>query len=518
MKLSRLVVRLSALGVAALIALPFVFEQVEAFGNASEIERFPALEESFDRPAPAGDTTDEDKPRRATNVEAPAPAKTGKKSIAAAPAEATGPQQKVAQATTQNEWGVDPKTLLKDASASVIMEGQLARRQSDPAPRWSTAKFVPSESGQHEFTLDWAGDANLKIALYEAKTREQVAANKKTDNPKEITAKLDKGTDYRLMVWASHGKASFIVIESDAPMQADEKSPTTTKAPKATTTTQAPTTTKAPTTTAPPKPVTPNTGDMLVGVFADNIGASENDAGGRWDGIRWYVPGNFQTSLPNSVVSYLNRGTTVHISYKSGVPMDNSERSRLATLLDSVPDGAGALWITLWHEPENDSFSASNWGKVQEDLVAAVNKANQGRSVPIVPAFTLMGWGLGGNTSNIEYLNAVDDIPRDQAIVMIDPYDWPSSKGQGTVDLFDDYTKDVVKSLKNRGWAWGIAETATALTGNQRTQWILRNVQDAYDNGAVAFWYFNKDKPNEADNRYWESEPAGLAALRAWTP
>ncbi|MDJ0960570.1 MAG: hypothetical protein QNJ88_07930 [Acidimicrobiia bacterium] len=509
---------MSALGIAALIALPFVFEQVDAFGNAADVDQFPAKVEAVDRPAFAGESTDNDKPLAA----APADTKAAKETSSATPTEAAAPQNEFSYAATTSDWGVDPKTLLKDASASVVLEGQLARRQSDPAPRWSTAKIVPDKSGRHEFTLDWAGDGNLKIALYEAKTRKQVAANKKKDHPKEISAKLAKGTDYRLVVWASSGKGSFVVIESSAPTLAEEKAPTTTKAPKATTTTTKPpkTTTTTTTTTQAPKkqPPASRPGGMLVGVFADDPAKSEQEAGGAWDGIRWYVPGDFGTTLPNKVVSWLNRGTVVHLSYKSAVPMNDNDRSRLATLLSNVPDGGGELWLTFWHEPENDSFSAANWGKVQRNLVAAVNKANKSRSVDIVPVFTLMGWGLGGNTSNIEYLNAIDDISRSDGIVMIDPYDWPSTKGQGTVDLFDDYTKDVVKSLKNRGWAWGIAETGTALTGNQRTQWILRNVQDAYNNGAVAFWYFNKDKPNEADNRYWKSEPAGLAALRSWTP
>jgi hypothetical protein len=523
-KLSRLVVRLSALGVAAIIALPFVFEQVEAFGNAPDMDGFPAKAESIER-ARSADTA---AVAAADSTAAPTPStrtvdrQRSRSTIAAAADETIGPEKKVSQAATQGDWGVDPTTLLKDASASVVLDGELAHLKKDPAPKWSSAKFIPSRSGEHEFTLTWSGEGNLKIALYEAKSRKEIAARKNRDSPKEITADLTKGADYRLVVWASSGKGSFVVIESEAPTVAQETTPTTTAAPRATTTTTAPpqttTTTQAPTTTTPPGPPQSRPGGMLVGVFADDVAASEQEAGGAWDGVRWYVPGGFGTTLPNKVVSWLNRGTTVHISYKSGVPMDNGERSRLATLLASVPDGGGELWITLWHEPENDSFSAANWGKVQTDLAAAVTTANQGRSVPIVTAFTLMGWGLGGNTSNIEYLDAIDDIPRSQGIVMIDPYDWPSTKGQGTVDLFDDYTRDVVKSLKNRGWAWGIAETGTALTGNQRTQWILRNVQDAYDNGAVAFWYFNKDKPNESDNRYWKSEPAGLAALRAWRP
>ena len=185
---------MSALGIAAIIALPFVFEQVEAFGNASDMEGFPPTVQASERPEPAGDTTDADQPVRRAPAKRRATANADKSAgvdlsakdsiVVAAPTETTEPSRAVAQAGTQNDWGVDPKTLLKDASASVIFEGDLARRKSDPAPRWSSAKFIPSRSGAHEFTLDWSGDGNLKIALFEAKSRNEIAARKNRDSPK----------------------------------------------------------------------------------------------------------------------------------------------------------------------------------------------------------------------------------------------------------------------------------------------------------------------------------------------
>ncbi len=259
----------------------------------------------------------------------------------------------------------------------------------------------------------------------------------------------------------------------------------------------------------PGPPVAPPQG-MLVGLFTD----FSNRRNMGWDVLRYYESGGIPWQVPQAVRAQLQAGRAVHLSAKPGVPMNMGERLDLESLFRDAQDLGGHLYMSLWHEPENDSFTAAQWGELQNELVGSASLFDN-----VTPVFNLMGWGLHASQSggsNLEYLDVIDGLQSD-GIVAIDVYDWPSSKGRPSEDLFDAYTADTVGELKRRNWRWMIAETGTVGDEAHQTSWVLRNMQEASDFGCVVWLLFDKDKPNEPDDRMWAVEMGTLLAMRDWS-
>lgn len=250
---------------------------------------------------------------------------------------------------------------------------------------------------------------------------------------------------------------------------------------------------------------------MLVGLFTDDAGHRAGD----WDIVRHYISGGIPSVVPTEVRFVLEMGDVLHLSAKPNVPMGPMEQDTLRDLFADAESLGGELWISLWHEPENDNFTAQAWGELQDQLVDIASEYHF-----IKPIFNLMGWGLHSSQqggSNLQYLDAIEGL-QGQGIVAIDVYDWPSSKGRPSEDLLDAYTAETVGEIQRRGWSWMIAETGTVGNDAHQEAWILRNMQAAFDAGCVAWEYFAKDKPNEPDNRMWDVSSSTLVAMRAWRP
>ncbi len=201
------------------------------------------------------------------------------------------------------------------------------------------------------------------------------------------------------------------------------------------------------------------------------------------------------TTLPYQAKHYL-------VSLKPPQPEESDEyiRATVQTWLDAgrpIED----LRIALWHEPE-DNMSAAEWEQYQiplEQRAAAYGfKPTAIFTAQIDPDFYAK-------------------IPLSFEEVWLDPYDW---SGQPK-DLFDETTYvgsrlvPQIRQLKNDGFMFGLAETATEAKAGQAA-WIYEHAQWVYNEGGVGYHYFDRIHTNsKGETRDWRLTPDGLEALKA---
>lgn len=89
-------------------------------------------------------------------------------------------------------------------------------------PKWKSTIFTPSTSGDHTFTLEWAGTADVRISVKEFATGTRIGRNISSDQPKALTVDLQPGVDYRVAVWAKSDSADFTVTVQVPPLPAGE--------------------------------------------------------------------------------------------------------------------------------------------------------------------------------------------------------------------------------------------------------------------------------------------------------
>jgi len=77
------------------------------------------------------------------------------------------------------------------------------------APRWVPVLYTPDTSGPATLVLDWTGDGNLAFDVRVQATGEWLAANTSSSTPKEATAILEAGVEYRIGVWSRSGVGDF---------------------------------------------------------------------------------------------------------------------------------------------------------------------------------------------------------------------------------------------------------------------------------------------------------------------
>ena len=80
------------------------------------------------------------------------------------------------------------------------------------ARKWRKTLYTPDVSGDYSFTLDWDGDANLRISVKEYATGQWIGENITTDHPKTVTVPLNDGVEYKIAVWSVSGVADFTVV------------------------------------------------------------------------------------------------------------------------------------------------------------------------------------------------------------------------------------------------------------------------------------------------------------------
>lgn len=79
------------------------------------------------------------------------------------------------------------------------------------APKWTRTIYTPIVTGDHQFVLDWEGDANLRISVRDHATGKWIGQNTTTAQPKNVTVHLKAAVEYKIAVWAKHGSADFTV-------------------------------------------------------------------------------------------------------------------------------------------------------------------------------------------------------------------------------------------------------------------------------------------------------------------
>ena len=77
------------------------------------------------------------------------------------------------------------------------------------ARKWVRTIYTPELTGDYSFTLDWDGDANLRISVKEYVSGTWIGENISTDHPKTVTVPLDAGVEYKIAVWSFSGAADF---------------------------------------------------------------------------------------------------------------------------------------------------------------------------------------------------------------------------------------------------------------------------------------------------------------------
>jgi hypothetical protein len=77
------------------------------------------------------------------------------------------------------------------------------------ARKWVKTIYTPDVSGDHQFVLDWDGDAMLRTSIKIYASGILIGADVSNDQPKSFTEGLDAGVEYKIAVWAYTGTADF---------------------------------------------------------------------------------------------------------------------------------------------------------------------------------------------------------------------------------------------------------------------------------------------------------------------
>ena len=360
MKLTRLVVRLSALGIVAILALPFVYEQVDAFGHAA-----PERQSFSDREL---DSRDADRNRNSRPVQDVATADT-RRSDSKAPS-------KKAKGTSSSSGASAPNgPAVAALESDVVFSGTVAKKKAK-LPRWTSTQVTATASGEHDFVIDWTGDANLRIAIREVSGR-WVAAETSKNQPKAFAASLKKGTVYRIAVWSMRGIGAFTVTMQPSQQDDPPNQVTPPTQPPATTTTTRPPATTTTTTTAPPAPPATPRGDSYPGQPANGTlmwGASitgngdpvkrhEDPAGHaltlRRTFFQWSArTGGMVTMARNDLAK--GRLPWVSIKTPSWAAMGRGDHdAEIDAMLKALDALNGPVWLAMHHEPEGGGSTNS---------------------------------------------------------------------------------------------------------------------------------------------------------------
>lgn len=207
-------------------------------------------------------------------------------------------------------------------------------------------------------------------------------------------------------------------------------------------------------------------------------------------------PGNDIASHYQVAEAYA-RGWAVHFSYKMP-PADVAAGNRdtdIEDLVASVPAGT-RTFLTYFHEPENNSFSASDW-KVASERNASIVKANRDADQDVLVGPVLMGWTLDP-ASERSITDWLDDNTTVYDFVAWDEYNDAPANGNPWESWADIWTKinsymDSRQSLPQICAETGCQKDDPAYP-QMTADWLLEAEADVDARGDFLAWeYFDSD-------------------------
>ena len=85
------------------------------------------------------------------------------------------------------------------------------------ARKWVKTLYTPDVTGDHQFVLDWDGDAMMRSSVKVHASGVPISVDTSNDRPKAFAVDLDAGVQYRIAVWAKHGSADFTLTAYPPP-------------------------------------------------------------------------------------------------------------------------------------------------------------------------------------------------------------------------------------------------------------------------------------------------------------
>jgi hypothetical protein len=380
MKLDRLVVRLSALALAAVLALPFVVDRVQAFGNAADAEpAFPPQTESTeDTVAPVDDFRIEALAPTPTTTPPPrtvaAPAPTPEEPSSAA--DSNAPEAFV-RSVSAAPSGSGSATVAEDPEETevpvqdnppIVFDGVVAKKNTKRAPKWTSFVVTPEASGNHVFSLQWTGKGNLMLSVRDRATNAWLGSDTSKDRPKTITVHLKANKEYRLAVWAKQGKGTFTVTMSQQtavgggsnPSQPPRNDPPPSDPPPS----DPPPPEQPPTPPPGPSgngyPGEPPNGTLVWGASitgnGDPVSRHEQPSGHALTLRRTFWQWSQRTgSMINTAKGDLAAGRLPWVSVKTPgwqAMANGKHNSEIDSMLRALDALNGPVWLTIHHEPE----------------------------------------------------------------------------------------------------------------------------------------------------------------------